>query len=139
VKALTVRQPMAWAIAAGYKREENRSRGTSHRGALAIHAGKWDRDYARIVKELLVDKGVLSSVDEAVSVRRDLLVTHAIVAVTDLHAVCRIGDSARCRCSGWVGIGVHHWRLRDTQPLPEPVTDVKGALGLWEIDLKGVA
>jgi hypothetical protein len=39
VKALTVRQPWAWAIVAGYKDVENRPRRTNYRGHLFIHAG----------------------------------------------------------------------------------------------------
>lgn len=39
MKALTVRQPWASLIAAGVKTIETRSRRTSHRGPLVIHAG----------------------------------------------------------------------------------------------------
>jgi len=39
LRALSVRQPYAWLIVNGYKDVENRSRATSHRGALLIHAG----------------------------------------------------------------------------------------------------
>ncbi len=44
MKALTIQQPWAWAIARGPKRVENRKRLTSHRGPLLIHAGKGE-DY----------------------------------------------------------------------------------------------
>jgi ASCH domain len=37
--ALSVKQPWAWAIVAGYKDVENRSRRTNFRGPLLIHAG----------------------------------------------------------------------------------------------------
>jgi hypothetical protein len=40
MKALTIRQPWAWAIAAGLKRVENRSWRTGYRGPIGIHAGK---------------------------------------------------------------------------------------------------
>ena len=40
LRALTIRQPWAWAIAAGHKRVENRSWSTAYRGPLAIHAGR---------------------------------------------------------------------------------------------------
>lgn len=40
MKALTIHQPWAWAIAQGHKRIENRSWYTSHRGSLLIHAGR---------------------------------------------------------------------------------------------------
>jgi hypothetical protein len=39
LKALTVRQPWAWALVMGYKDVENRNRPTNHRGILLIHAG----------------------------------------------------------------------------------------------------
>src|SRR5207302_502261 len=39
MKALTVRQPWAWAIVQGKKDVENRSWRTDHRGMVAIHAG----------------------------------------------------------------------------------------------------
>lgn len=43
MKALTVRQPWAWAIVAGVKQVENRSQGAAgwrHRGPLLIHAAQ---------------------------------------------------------------------------------------------------
>ncbi len=44
MRALTIRQPWAWAIAVAGKDVENRSWQTSHRGLLAIHAGKGEDD-----------------------------------------------------------------------------------------------
>jgi hypothetical protein len=38
-RALTVKQPWAWAIVAGYKDVENRPRRTNFRGPLLVHAG----------------------------------------------------------------------------------------------------
>jgi hypothetical protein len=40
VKALSIRQPWAWLIVAGYKDVENRKWSTSFRGRIYIHAGK---------------------------------------------------------------------------------------------------
>jgi len=40
MKALSVKQPWAWLICTGYKDIENRSRPTSFRGRIYIHAGK---------------------------------------------------------------------------------------------------
>ena len=45
IKVLSVRQPWAWLICAGFKDVENRSWKTSYQGRLYIHAGKsfdWD-------------------------------------------------------------------------------------------------
>ena len=38
MKALTTRQPWAWAIVMGFKPLENRSRPFNHRGPLLIHS-----------------------------------------------------------------------------------------------------
>jgi hypothetical protein len=40
MKAITIQQPWAWAVAMGHKRVENRTWRTSYRGPLLIHAGK---------------------------------------------------------------------------------------------------
>jgi hypothetical protein len=39
-KVISIRQPWAWLICAGFKDIENRSWSTKHRGAIFIHAGK---------------------------------------------------------------------------------------------------
>lgn len=53
MKALTVRQPWAWAIISGRKRVENREWSTSVRGRIAIHSSqKPDRDWGRLAAML---------------------------------------------------------------------------------------
>lgn len=42
MKALSIKQPWAWAIVNGFKPIENRSQNFAYRGELAIHAGKDD-------------------------------------------------------------------------------------------------
>lgn len=43
MKALSLRQPWAWLVAAGYKTIETRTWSSKYRGPLLIHAsGKWD-------------------------------------------------------------------------------------------------
>ena len=59
-RALTLRQPWAWAVAAGHKDVENRTWQTPHRGWLAIHAGgEWaDSGAVALCTQLLDDAGV---------------------------------------------------------------------------------
>jgi hypothetical protein len=46
MKAISIRQPWASLIVAGYKTIENRTWDTGYRGPLLIHAGKrWDTDW----------------------------------------------------------------------------------------------
>jgi hypothetical protein len=74
MKALSVCQPWAWAIVAGLKTVENRSRPTRHRGPLVIHASRSRRylagDYAGLLPGLppveQLDFGALVGVVEVV-------------------------------------------------------------------------
>jgi hypothetical protein len=136
IKAITVKQPWAWCIASDHKPEENRGWTTRYRGPLAIHSGRTvDLDSVDMVKSMLVELGVLPSMDALVP-DRHLTALGAVIAVADLWDICT--DSARCRCSRWAGIGQNHWRLRDIRPLAEPVP-MRGRQGLWDLDLAMVA
>jgi ASCH domain len=74
MKALSVCQPWAWAIVAGIKTVENRSRPTRHRGPLVIHASNSRRylgeDYADLLPNMPpweeLDYGALVGVVEVV-------------------------------------------------------------------------
>jgi len=72
MKALTLRQPWASLVALGHKRVENRGRNVTHRGPLAIHAGKQTDPAGFALAEQL---GIQLPDD---------LPAGAIVAVTDL-------------------------------------------------------
>lgn len=136
LKALTIQQPWAWCIAAGHKLVENRSWATSYRGPLAIHAGKTvDRDAIPMVKNLLVELGVIPSLKTKVP-HPHLKATGAVSAVADLVGICT--DSARCRCGVWGASGQKHWQLKNVEAFAEPVPAV-GKQGLWDIDLPAVA
>jgi hypothetical protein len=131
MKALTVQQPWAWAIAMGFKDVENRSWGTDYRGPLAIHAGqRWASEGDRsICRQVLEEKG---HVEPGVQVpERHLLGMGVVVAVVDLVDIC---PGRLCRCSVWGAIGAKHWKLRNARPLSEPVP-ASGRLGLWDIEL----
>lgn len=69
MKALSIRQPWAWLIAAGYKDIENRRWSTDLRGRIYIHAGK-RFDSMAIKGGLLNQEGLLDT--RALSVIREL-------------------------------------------------------------------
>lgn len=117
VRALTVRQPWAWAIAHAGKDVENRWWATRWRGQLLIHAGKtqpthWEQQV------LLSHTGVLPAT----------YALGAIVAVAQLTGIC---PPHRCQCfSPWAEPGRYHWQLRSIRPLAQPIP-CSGARGLW--------
>src|ERR1700722_17787396 len=132
MSCLRVRQPWAWAICHG-KDVENRSRGTKHRGLLAIHASKSapyrDDVFDPRIAELIVVHGLDDPAAEQGAVV-------AVAELTGCHepAYCfeaRPGQSG-LQCSPWAHASQFHWQLADVRPLAEPVP-CRGMLGLWPL------
>lgn len=110
LRALTVWQPHAWAIAQGHKDVENRpwpfpfEDGTT----IAIHAGlKVDRD----------------GLDLPIAVPDDLP-SGVIVCLVDVVGCVRNSPSP------WARRGQFHWLLANARPLPEPVVQ-RGQMQLF--------
>lgn len=125
MKALSVRQPWAWAVARGRKDVENRSWTTAHRGALLLHASM-RVDLDACASPLILDAGWRA--DDPVAA------IGAIIAVVDLADVCTVSartPGAVCECGTWAEPGAYHWRLTTPHILPRPILAL-GRLGLWE-------
>lgn len=145
MKAITVRQPWAWAIIYGGKDVENRTRNIagSYRGPLVIHAGKThDEDEYYDVQNLLPGGVEIP----------DSLAFGCVIGVVDLVDVhqgdCITIDTYCCEdceqrvrtCSPWAELKSHHLVLENPRPLPIP-SQYPGRLGLWELPdhlLRGV-
>ncbi|MGW6605150.1 hypothetical protein [Streptomyces sp. NPDC055036] len=114
IRALTIRQPWAGAIAHADKRIENRTWPTSHRGAVLIHSSQApDRIAQRHAPVAAIMRGL----------QMDL---GAVVAVARV-AGCHEDDG---ECTRWSAAGHHHWVLDSVTALPLPVP-WKGRLQLW--------
>lgn len=138
LRAITVQQPWAWAIAHGGKTIENRSRTLSYRGPLAIHAGKaWARRGAqdpRVRQALAPHRTDLAATGEIIPAQYPGRFTAgAIIAIADLVDV---HPGTGC-CPPWGhtpdpadATPVHHLVLAAIRPLATPIA-CPGALGLW--------
>lgn len=109
MKVLTVRQPWASLIVAGFKDVENRTWPTNYRGRLGIHAG------SRVEEEALDEYGHLLE---------DELPLGALVGSVDLI------DCVRGSSSQWATRGQWHWILEAPRKLARP-RYMPGRLGLW--------
>ncbi|MFD7615713.1 hypothetical protein [Streptomyces sp. NPDC059802] len=112
MKALTIRQPWAGAIAHQTKRVENRTwkLPPKHLGSrILIHAG------AQLDKSAIVYGPQLD-------------VFSAIVAVATIND-CHWSDDGTC-CGPWGFEKAYHWTLDSVTALAEPIP-AKGALGFW--------
>jgi hypothetical protein len=115
MKALTIKQPWAWAIVFRGKDIENRSWLTHYRGELAIHAGARMHDYTKM------PRGVRAP-------EEDELVFSAIIGIVE------VVDSVESSRSRWF-MGPCGLVLAKPRALKTPVP-CKGALGLWNVPLE---
>lgn len=138
IRALSIRQPWAWAIAIGEKPVENRTWETGYRGLLAIHASM------TVDRAGLDDPLILQAIcDRGFTIEDEPSKQGAVIAVAELYGCHRSPDSdglSGCRqsqrsfrlCSDWARDGQFHWRLSGVRPLAESVP-CKGRLGLWRL------
>jgi hypothetical protein len=150
MRAITVRNPWAWAIAAGFKPVENRSQNANYRGPLAIHAGQaWSvrgecdhrvcEAWATFAASVPLRPAPNVPVSGAVGrLHKDsLFVEYGIIAVAELvdchpdQGCCRPwGESSYEEAGGRTRTAIHHLVLDEVRTLAEPVP-ARGALGLW--------
>ena len=128
IKVLSVRQPWAWLICAGYKNIENRSWKTDYRGELFIHAGQsfdWEgldwleqfwEYHALVCRHFGIRAHGLACSGKEFG---------AIVGYADLT------DCVRHANSIWADPGCWHWELH--RPLELAPIPLKGRLGIFEI------
>jgi hypothetical protein len=124
---LTVKQPWADCIVSGLKPVENRSRSTSYRGLLAIHASSTRRDMSEKAKHLafpaLAQRHAISDAHSGPLCPRPLhFVQGKIVGFVELYD-CVSDDNLTSR---WVATsewytGPFGWLLRNPRILVKPI------------------
>lgn len=139
MRAITVRQPWAWAIVHGGKDVENRTRNIAggYRGLVAIHAALKVHEGWPLTEHSALINGVASSAESAAAFGA----FGAVIGVVDLTGVHWWGDDTchriggvdgRHRCSPWAMDHYRHLTLANRRPLATPVP-AKGRLGLWTL------
>lgn len=115
MRALTLKQPYAWAIISAGKQVENRSWNTRHRGRFYVHAGvSWSPQEAEWIER---------EIGISVPAREDL-VFGGIIGTVALYDV--ITDSH----DPWAIPGNYHWLLREPRELARPIP-ASGKQGWW--------
>lgn len=130
MKAFTIRDPWATAIAAGWKDVENRSRNIvgSYRGPVAIHLSTttYNRRDANWAREFVTEAVGVPLMEKDASVRGSII---AIAEIVSVHHDRQHGPAVTC--SEWAFDNTWHIRLGNIQRV-EPVR-VRGQLGLWNV------
>jgi hypothetical protein len=105
MKAITIQQPSAWLVAAGYKDIENRVWSTSYRGPLLIHAGKQiEPEYDEFAEEVLRKRRIQIPPKEKVA-------TGGLIGIVELV------DCVTHSSSTWFG-GPYGFVLRSARLIP---------------------
>lgn len=122
-RALSIRQPWAWAILYAGKRVENRTWATPYRGRLFLHAG------------LSVDWASVADLEEeirAVPEPRPAAVRGAIIGTAELVACVRPAQVEPAQRK-WVA-GPWCFLLENVEALATPIP-YRGNLGIFPVDL----
>lgn len=116
VKCLSIKQPYAWLIMAGYKDVENRTWRTHYRGPLLVHAG------------LTFAKNVAFGGESGIFLPPDFFgfARGAVIGRVDLID-CVMGHQSR-----WAATGCYHWVMSQPVLFDSPIP-YKGRLGLFEV------
>lgn len=143
MKALTIRQPWAFAICRLGKRVENRSWSTNHRGPILIHAaagcGKAEMGLSlREIQRAMSDPEARSRALGPVFAREAMGAPRgAIVALATLGSALLPAFDGRAR-DPWHMPNQYGLRLSDVLVLDRPIP-CKGRLGLWDVPAEIVA
>lgn len=134
MKAITVWQPYAGALAAGIKEYETRSWATKYRGPIAIHAAA--RDVFDTLEQIAIPTAL--KIKEALRCEWAEMPRGAIIATGELVDCIEITPSFAASLSqderdlGHFAPGRYAWKLADVHLLPDPVP-VKGKQGALEL------
>lgn len=130
MKALTVRQPWAWAIVHAGKDIENRTQAWSYRGPLAIHAGLALFEQHNLASRL---HRASNGTERPTDIRFGGII--GVVDLVDVH-VSSSRPTGQCCDSVWAQYAegptkpVVHLVVENPRPLPRPIA-ARGQLGLW--------
>lgn len=123
MKALSIKQPWAWAIANGHKTIETRTWPTNYQGELLIVASKApDKAMLEIVRGIAGDK-VISQIEygKAIAIA-NLIGCRPMVRQDEDAAMCDIYP------------GAHSWLLTNIRKITP--FEVRGQLGIYEVEFK---
>lgn len=148
MKALTIRQPFACAIALEFKLCETRPGRTHYRGPLAIHAAMFTPvEYMRYIRTAPIkQQDAIVAAGYHVGGKPSLIKmpSAAVVAIAEVVDCVAVEDLEALypytfRASGWerhwgdYTAGRFGWMLSNVRRLAKPI-EAKGAQGLWNWD-----
>ncbi len=128
-KVLTVKNPWAYLICTGIKDVENRSRQTNYRGKILIHSSKSIDPNHKHIPAML----------SPLRWNKIPLINSAIIIAEMYDNSCIIGEVEIVDCiknstSIWADSGQWHWILKNPIMYDKPIENIKGQLGIWNLN-----
>lgn len=130
MKAISIRQPWAGAVALGWKDVENRSQMFSHRGYTLIHAGQQLADNFNDAERTILDVVKQEVPLLGLPGQSPAWQLGAIIGVVEIRAAHRGCNGS---CSAWAQPGHVHHMITHVGVLNRPVP-CPGRLGVWTPD-----
>ena len=127
MKVLSVKQPWAALLVNGIKDIENRTRRTTFRGRILIHASK--AQWSGFIADFLTEeqaKAVCEAKIEDSDFRKSL-VRGMIIGSIEIY------DCVKNDSSIWAEKNVWNWKVRKPILFKKPIP-AKGKLGLWNFE-----
>lgn len=131
---MTIKQPLAWGVIAGWKKIENRGSPTNYRGPVWIHAGK-SRDYLTDTNPAYWQKDSKDGSRLPECPEFHDLVFGAILGVVDLVDCVHEDDTNVPGLDTAHTNGPWCYVLENPRPLKVPILNVTGQLGIWNYDI----
>lgn len=129
MRALSLTQPWATAVAVGIKQWETRSWPTVVRGEIAIHSAK---GFPRYAKEFAAEEQAAGRLPQGQLPLGSIVCLAELVECRQTETVEKeIGDIERSY--GDYSVGRFAFKLINVHPLAEPVL-WRGALGFWSVE-----
>jgi hypothetical protein len=133
IKTLSIKQPWAFLIVAGYKDIENRTWQTAYRGRFAIHAsGKFDYNFFEICNDRKACEAVrdhFGLIENSRKITKNKHELGAIIGTVELADIKESSDSE------WYYSGNFAWILKNPKPFVNVIPNVKGKLNLWTFEM----
>ena len=125
MKCISIKQPWAWLIAAGYKDIENRTWKTKFRGECFIHASKGmtNKEYVEALACPGIDTDLLMKIPDFTKLQR-----------AGIIGKCEIYDVVTQSDSPWF-CGPVGWRVRNAMHFSQ-LHLIKGQLSFFEVEEK---
>lgn len=132
IKVLSIHQPWAWAIVSGYKKIENRSWITNHRGFLLIHATA-TRD---LEADTWIEKNTNLKIPTTLP-QKNIVGGVTLKDIKTNGAFNSYNEKLTEQDKVWAFLDYKHWLLENPEKFEQP-TPYSGKMGIWTINANEV-